>query len=205
MIFGTWNVQGLTNKIPDIITAQKKSNVNLMVLTETKKKGNGREIMDEYIHIWSGVNKAERAKAGVSILIRKTVEKFIKNYTFVSERIITMTISAYGYKTTVIGVYGPNDDSDQETKDKFWRDLENTLDETKRHQEVVIIGDLNARVGSRQNDAVVGRFGEVVVNNSGQRLIELCNQYNLRILNTFLTIKPYTVTRGNVRHFNKNQ
>lgn len=38
-------------------------------------------------------------------------------------------------------------------------------------------GDFNARLGSQENDEVVRRYGEDVINNSGEDLIELCNQY----------------------------
>lgn len=52
-------------------------------------------------------------------------------------------------------------------------------------QEIIIAGDLNARVGSQENSRVVGRYGEEVVNDSGLRLIELCELNCLRMLNSF--------------------
>lgn len=37
-------------------------------------------------------------------------------------------------------------------------------------QTVILAGDLNVRVGSREDDKVVGRYGEEVVNDIGERL-----------------------------------
>ena len=44
-------------------------NMDVIVLTETKKKGTGNETLGDYIYLFSGVKKKERAKR-VSILIR---------------------------------------------------------------------------------------------------------------------------------------
>ena len=41
------------------------------MLTETKKKGNGVEILRPYLHFYCGVLKEKRAKRGVSILVKK--------------------------------------------------------------------------------------------------------------------------------------
>lgn len=47
------------------------------------------------------------------------------------------------------------------------------------------MGDMNARVGSQLSSEVVGRFGENELNDNGERLIEICEQFDLRITNTF--------------------
>jgi len=41
--------------------------MDMVILTETKKKGTGSEILGNYIHLFSGVKKFERAKRGVLI------------------------------------------------------------------------------------------------------------------------------------------
>jgi hypothetical protein len=45
--------------------------IDVVVLTETKKKGTGSEILENYIHVFGEVKKCERAKRGLSILINK--------------------------------------------------------------------------------------------------------------------------------------
>jgi hypothetical protein len=44
---------------------------DITILTETKKKGNGVEILGPYLHFYSGVPKEKRARRGVSILVKK--------------------------------------------------------------------------------------------------------------------------------------
>lgn len=51
------------------------------------------------------------------------------------------------------------------------------------------MGDLNARTGSKNNDATVGRYGEQITNTNGQFLIDLCQGMSLKIVNGFFPHK----------------
>ena len=67
---GTLNVQRIRNKTGEIIKGLEESQ-DITILTETKKKGNGVEILGPYLHFYSGVPKEKRANRGVSILVKK--------------------------------------------------------------------------------------------------------------------------------------
>jgi exonuclease III len=71
MKLGTWNVQGCRNKMEEILSEINEMKMDVVVLTETKKKGTGSETLENYIHLFSGVKKYERAKRGVSVLINE--------------------------------------------------------------------------------------------------------------------------------------
>jgi exonuclease III len=85
--FGTWNVQGSRNKMEEIIGEINIMKMDVVVLTETKKNGTGRETLGNYIHLFSGVKKYEWGKRGVSILINKKCKGSIKNWELIDERI----------------------------------------------------------------------------------------------------------------------
>jgi endonuclease/exonuclease/phosphatase family metal-dependent hydrolase len=59
------------------------------------------------------------------------------------------------------------------------------MDIVRSNQELILMGDLNGKVGSWRNDEVVGMRGETQVNVNGDRLISLCKQCNLKLSNTF--------------------
>jgi hypothetical protein len=84
--------------------------MDVVVLTETKKKGTRSETVGNYIHFFSGVKKYERAKRGVSVLINKKWKGSIKNYEAVDERILKLDTNIWGYKLTIIAIYAPNED-----------------------------------------------------------------------------------------------
>lgn len=69
--FGTWNTQGISGKTNEIAVDLEKHNIGIVNLTETKKKGQATEKVGNYIHIFSGVPKHERAKRGVSVMVHR--------------------------------------------------------------------------------------------------------------------------------------
>lgn len=44
---------------------------------------------------------------------------------------------------------------------------------------------MNSKEGKKDQDKIVGRYGEDTLNDKGSRLINICNQNNLRIMNEF--------------------
>jgi hypothetical protein len=57
-------------------------------------------------------------------------------------------------------------------------------DEENRSAQIVVLGDLNGRIGSRQEDCeIVGRYGEEVVNENGESVLELCRGGDMIIMN----------------------
>lgn len=182
---GTWNVQGLNTKEQEVIGEITEMNGDIMVLSETKKKGKGQEKLGNYTHIWSGVPKSSRAKKGVSILIKNKWVKNIVSWEEIDERIIKLNLKLFGIELIIIGVYAINEDTPVTEKNEFFDKLSETLGKIKKHQEVIITGDFNSRVGSRMNDEVIGPFGEKVENDNGDRLITLCKQHGYMIMNSF--------------------
>ena len=76
--------------------------------------------------------------------------------------------------TTVIQVYAPTSNAEVEW---FYEDLQDLLELTPKKDVLFIIGDWNAKVG------VTGKFGLGVQNESGQRIIEFCQENALVIAN----------------------
>ncbi|KAF6203343.1 hypothetical protein GE061_003761 [Apolygus lucorum] len=96
---------------------------------ETKKKGHGTEILEDgYLLLYCGVPRTERARAGVAFLVHKDNTTNIKEWTFVSERIMAVEVLEAGILISVVVVYGPNEDENQQTKDEFHELLQRTLD-----------------------------------------------------------------------------
>ena len=180
----TWNVRGMSDKMVEIISQVEKYDIDIITLSETKRKGCGNEEIREYLHIWSGVEKHQRALSGISILIKNKFKRLIQEYEYVSDRIVTVTIKIFGHTTKIIGVYAPVDNCEQTVKDQFYEKLSDTINKTKRSVDIIIAGDLNARVKRQDNDEVIGKFAEDVENDNGTRLKELCHQFQLQLSNT---------------------
>ena len=66
----------------------------------------------------------------------------------------------------------------------FHEDLQDLLELTPQKDELFIIGDWNAKVGTQETPGVTDKFGLGVQNEAGQRLIEFCQKNTLVIANT---------------------
>ena len=77
---------------------------------------------------------------------------------------------------------------------------------TPKKDVLFIIGDWNAKVGSKEIPGVTGKFGLGVWNEAGQRLIEFCQENTLVITNTLFQKhkrRLYTWTSLDGRHWNQ--
>lgn len=185
---GCWNIQGISSKEVQVFRELHSYNIDIAVLTETKKKGQGNKYIDDYIYFWSGVEKTKRAKSGVIIAIKKKLETSITSWNPVNDRILTVDLKVKGRKVRILGIYAPTDDSDMTTKDEFFDKLSEEIDNSK-NQEIILLGDYNGRVGKALDSKIIGQHGEDVVNNNGTRWIELCEEHSLKILNGFFQHK----------------
>lgn len=94
-----------------------------------------------------------------------------------------------GRTIVVIGIYASNDDASTATNDHFENALKEMLNRLHNGEEVILAGDLNARVDSQVNSAVVGIHGESTINNNGERLIYRCTHCDLKITNSYFAHK----------------
>ena len=65
--------------------------------------------------------------------------------------------------------------------EQFYEDLQDLLELTPKKNVLFIIGDWNAKVGSQETPGVTDKFGLGIQNESGQRLIEFCQENALVI------------------------
>ena len=85
----------------------------------------------------------------------------------------------------VIQVYASTTNAEEAEVERFCEDLQDLLELAHQNDVLFIIRDWNAKVGSQETPGVTGKFGLVIQNEAGQRLIESCQENTLVITNTF--------------------
>ena len=68
--------------------------------------------------------------------------------------------------------------------ERFYEDLQELLELTPKKDIPFIIGDWNVKVGCQEIPGITGKFGLGVLNETGQKLIEFCQENALVIANT---------------------
>lgn len=181
---GVWNVRGYASKEPELDQLLNERQIKIAVLAETKKKGSGTDMTKNYITIYSGVPKTDRAAAGVMILVHKNFGDRINGYNIWHERIISVRIKLKKSYATIIGTYAP-EEGREELSDEFYEHLQRTIQRVDPQDYLIIAGDLNAKVGDKKMGKTVGTYGYRGINQNGKRLIDYCVYNQLRIMNTF--------------------
>ena len=110
------------------------------------------------------------------------------------------------FNITVIQDYAPTSNVEEAEVEWFYEDLQDILELTPKKGVLLIIGDLNAKVGLQETPGVTGKFGLGMRNEAGQRLIEFCQENALVIANTLFQQhkrRLYTWTSPDGQHRNQ--
>ena len=119
---------------------------------------------------------------------------------------ISVRFQGKPFNIMVIQVYAPNSNAKEAEVERFYEDLQGLLELTPEKDVLFIIGDWNAKVGSQETTGVTGIFGLGVQNETGQRLIEFCQENTLVIANNVFQqhkSRYYTWTSPDSQHRNQ--
>lgn len=87
---------------------------------------------------------------------------------------------------TLISAYAPTLTSEDDVKEQFYEQLDQAIKSTPQSGKLVVLGDLNARVGRENSswEGVLGRHGVGKVNDNSLLLLSKCAEHGLCITNT---------------------
>ena len=102
----------------ELIEEVRKYDLGVIGVSEAKCKGCGARDIEDHYTIFSGVSKG-RARAGVAVILSEEMQRCVKSWKCVSERIVAVKLKVAKECYTLVQVYAPTDDSQDEDKDKF--------------------------------------------------------------------------------------
>ena len=184
-------------------------NIDIAALSETRlseedqltEKGSGYSIF------WIGKPKGEKRDGGVGFAIKSDlVEKVERPYS-ITDRIMKMRVPlSCGRYLSILSVYAPTLQASDEIIFAFYESLREAITEIPTEEKLIILGDLNARVGKDwETWESLGHHGIGKINSNGLKLLEFCSEFNLAICNTFFHQKEkhkttWTHPRSNLGH-----
>lgn len=164
-----------------------KLDVDIAALQETRLADMGSIKEKDYTFYWSGLPGDQPRIHGVGFAIRNKLLKLASTPVSVSERITTIRLNMSAVSLNLICVYAPTLPSDEEKKDKFYDKLSEVVRAVPESENLLILGDFNARVGADSDSwqDCLGKHGVGKMNANGQRVLELCCQHGLAVTNTY--------------------
>ena len=98
-------------------------------------------------------------------------------------RRVTATFKHHHGRLQVIACYAPTNSPIDANKDQFYNTLTDLIASIARHDMVVVLGDLNATLGSdrRGLESVLGPHSSGGIKSNGEPLLDLCALHRLKI------------------------
>ena len=110
------------------------------------------------------------------------------------------------FNIKIIQVHALTSNTEEAEVEWFYENIQDLLELTPKKVVLFIIGDWNAKGGSRETDRVTGKFGLGVQKEAGQKLIEFCQENTVVIANTLFQQhmrRLYTWTSPDGQHQNQ--
>ena len=155
----TWNVRTLyqTGKLGQVI--KEFENYNFAILgVAIRWIGSGKIKKKDTTILYSG--SEELHQKGVGIILNKEEEKAMIGWEPVNDHVITARFHSRHTKTTVVVIYAPTEETEEEEKDNFYDQCQDVLNEIPKH-DMVLLGGMNAQVDSNRQglEHVIGPHG----------------------------------------------
>ena len=116
---------------------------------------------------------------------------------------ISVRFQGKPFNIMVIQVYAPTSNAEEAEVEQLYEDLQELLELTPKKDVLFITGDWNETVGSQETPGVTGKFSVGVQNETGQRLIEFCQENIVNTLFQQHKRRLYTWTSPGGQHRNQ--
>ena len=132
----------------------------------------GEVAIDESDYLLYSGRNDELHYQGTGLLMTKKARRALVDWKPVNERLMSARFRGKYTNLSIIVCYAPTNDADQNTKEIFYNQLQDTKDKCPKHDVILIIGDLNAKVGSdnKEYEKFFGRNGVGDMNENGDLL-----------------------------------
>ena len=143
-------LEGTSFLIEDLIEYK----IDIAVLSEVHWKDQGGRLVEKGYYFLTAAADS-RSQQGVGIVLSPRIYSTWKEgggfWEPISSRLIKIRIplssNSNGKYLCFIGVYAPHNEREEEVKNLFYEKLEEVCDQVRKGDELVVLGDFNARVG----------------------------------------------------------
>ena len=198
--------RGESKKVDQIVEEMKRYNVKVAALQETKWLGNemyqvgGSVILTAGREITSPGAPLQRGEGVAILLLGPAIDAWKKTgrkWKAWNSRLISACLQVGNTSSDrlhIISCYAPTRSASREAKEDFFNELENIISAIPSGEKYILLGDFNARVGSRhptgdQWGGVRGPHGFGETNDAGKELLGFLSIQQATVCNTWFKKK----------------
>ena len=164
--------------------------MNILCISEMALTNNDKICSKDKTMLYSG--HQDQCMRSFGLVLGKEGTRSLIERKAVNERIIMARFQEKRDKTTTIQAYAPSEDTKEAEEDKFYDQLQNTINSIPSYSINILIGGMNAQVSNNRqgvNHAIGSHATARRTNDNGERLLLFCNINNLCIGNTYFEHK----------------
>ena len=143
-------------KLEIVKSEMERNNLDILGISEMRWTDRGHFNSANHTIYFSG---SDQRRNGVAFIINKKLSKYVLGYNPVNDRIITIKLQGKPTNITVIQVYDSTLDSNEDVKEQFYSELENTISKISKKDILIIMGDWNSKVGDKKFLNITGQYG----------------------------------------------
>ena len=146
---GSWNVRTLyqAGKLQQVQRDMTNYKVEILCVSEARWTDSGRRILASGHTIFYSGCTDNIHRGGVAVIVTRKVEKTLLEWKPVNDRLMKVRFNSKFARLTIITCYAPTEEAEEEEKDECYEQLEYEIRTTPRHDVLMVIVDVNARVG----------------------------------------------------------
>ena len=135
-----------TGRTAQVIGEMQRYRINILGLSEVRWTGSGKYVAPTGETMYYSGRGDDQHRQGVGLILDVEAGKSLMEWEPVNHRIIRARFYSRFTKTTIVQCYAPTEDADEEDKDEFYTQLQGVLQGVSKHDILLVMGDLNAKV-----------------------------------------------------------
>ncbi|KAG1671311.1 LINE-1 retrotransposable element ORF2 protein [Nymphon striatum] len=193
----TWNVRGLREVGKQQMVGEELDRLNIHIagLSETFLPESEYLLRPTirnqrcYKVLTSGCDR--NGRRGVALLIDSKYEPCIMKISIRGHTAIGVSLKMDKNILVIIQAYIPDISSSREEVEHAYEEIQEIMSElgTGKNRQLVVMGDLNGRIGRDAIEGICGRYGTGKTNRNGRILINFCRKHGLQLKNTYKSVK----------------
>ena len=151
----TWNVRTLlrSGQLANVKTEMDRLAVDILGLAEVRWRGNDLIRCGEHVVIYLGIE--DESGSGVSLLMKRRSVHTMRGFWEVSDKLILAKFACKPFDLWVTQVSASTLENYDESIDPFYADLNSALQKCKKPEIVLVLDDINAKVGNSQTSRTI--------------------------------------------------
>jgi exonuclease III len=145
---------------------------------------------DKY-NLYYSCKESQTGQLGTGCLTKKEIVKNIMGFEPINERICKLRLKGKYHNITIINIHAQTEEKDEDTKERFYEELQQIQEKVPKHDLLIILGDYNSKIRRERAYQNVTRNHTLhdITNRNGELVCEYAIANDMVVASTFFQHK----------------